>query len=108
MNIRKSYKEVLDDLLKKEKISKQTYFKVEPIGCKPGILYGLSKVRKQLVDGLPKVRPILSAIGTAGYGLSKFLTPILNRVVVGPYTILNSFTFNKEVLQQDSNLLRMK
>ena len=105
INVRKSFKTVLDDLLKKGKISQQTFFKIDPIGCKPGILYGLSKVHKILVNGLPKMRPILSAIGTAGYGLSKFLVPILDCVAIGPYTILNSFSFNKEVLQQDPSLI---
>ena len=104
-NVRKSFKKVLNDLLKKEKISIQTFFKLDPIGCKPGILYGLSKVHKTLVGGIPKMRPILSAIGTAAYGLSKFLVPILNSIAIGPYTILNSFSFNKEVLLQDPSLV---
>ena len=105
INVRKSFKTVLDKLLKEQKISQQTFFRVDPIGCKPGVLYGLSKVHKTLVSGLPKMRPILSAIGTAGYGLSKFLVPILSTVAHGPYTIVNNFTFNQEIVQQDPNLV---
>ena len=91
----------LDELRLRDKISQQTYFKLDPIGCKPGVLYGLSKVHKTLVQGLPKMRPILSALGTASFGLSKFLLPILDCVATGPHTISNYFSFNKEVLQQD-------
>ena len=103
-NIRKSFKTVLDDLLTKKKISQQTFFKLDPVGCRPGILYGLSKVHKALVRGIPKMRPILSAIGTASYNLSKFLVPLMETIAVGPYTISNSFSFNKEILKQDSSL----
>ena len=63
------------------------------------------EVHKSLVRGIPKIRPILSAIGTAAYGLSKFLVPLLENVAIGPYTIKNSFSFNQEVLQQDSSLV---
>ena len=65
----------------------------------------ISKVHKSLDRGLPKMRPILSAIGTAPYNLAKFLIPILSALVKGPYSIINSFTFNKEVLKQDPNLV---
>ena len=41
--------------------------KLNPVGSRTGILYGLSKVHKTLVNGLPKMRPILSAIGTVSY-----------------------------------------
>ena len=105
INVRIAYKEVLDDLLRKGKISQQTFWKLDHIGCKPEVLYGLSKVHKSLVNGLPKLRPILSAIGTASYNLSKFLIPILSCLVNGPYTIVNSFSINKEVQQQDPNFV---
>ena len=104
-NVRKTFKGVLDKLLANGKISKQTFYKLDPIGCKPGVLYGLSKVHKALVHGIPKLRPILSAIGTSAYGLSKFLVPLMESIATGPYTILNSFSFNKEVLQQDPSLV---
>ena len=51
------------------------------------------------------MRPILSVIGTASYNLSKFLVPILSCLVNGTYTIVNSFSFNKEVQQQDPTLV---
>jgi len=105
VNVRESYKSFLNGLLAKGKISQQTFYKVEPVGHKPGILYGLAKVHKSLVNGIPKMRPILSAIGTAGYGLSKFLVPILKTIAEGPYTILKTFSFSQEILKQDPTLI---
>ena len=96
---------VLSKLLKEKKISQKEFDTLNPIGSRPGILYGLSKVHKPLVDGLPKIRPILSAIGTAGYNLAKFLIPMLSGVANGPLSISNNFEFNKQVLEQDPSLI---
>ena len=93
INVRNAYKEVLDELLRKGKISQQTYWKLDAIGCIPDVLYGLRTVHKSLVNGLPKMRPILSAIGTASYNLYKFLVPILICLVTGTCTIVNSFCY---------------
>ena len=105
INVRNVYNEVLDVLLRKGKISQQTFWKLDPIGCIPVVLYGLSKVHNSLLNGPPKMRPILSAIGSASYNLFKFLVPILSCLVNGPYTIVNSFSFNKKVQQQDPTLV---
>ena len=105
LNQQERFKVVLDALLASGKISNQEFNKLNPVGSKPGVLYGLSKVHKPLVGGLPKVRPILSAIGTAGYNLAKFLVPILNPIAVGPYGITNSFVFHKEILNQNASLV---
>ena len=91
-------------MLKKGKISASEFEKLNPVGSRPGILYGLSKVHKPLVNGLPKMRPILSAIGTAAYSVAKFLVPILAPIANGPSSITNSFEFNKELSDQDSSL----
>ena len=104
LNLEKKFKTILNNLLKNGKISTQQFNKLNPVGSRPGVLYGLSKVHKALVAGLPKFRPILSAIGTAGYNLAKFLVPILNPIANGPYSITNSFLFNKEILDQNASL----
>ena len=65
-------------LLKNEEISgKTTYKKIKPVVSRPGILYGLGKVQKEIKNGLPPFRPILSGIGTPVYKLATFLPPFL-------------------------------
>ena len=52
----------------KRSISEQLYKELYPRGSQPSIMYGLSKIYKPLLNNLPKLRPILSAINTATYG----------------------------------------
>ena len=97
-------REVIDNLYKSNKILKHQHDKMYPIGSRPGILYGLGKVHKPLIDGHPKFRPILSAIGTSTYNLAKFLNPILCEITTNEYTVSNSFAFAREIRDQDSTL----
>ena len=53
-----------------------TYDKLYVSGSNLGILYGLPKVHK---EGFP-IRPILSACNTPGYGLGKYLVPIISPI----------------------------
>ena len=53
------------------------YKKLQPVGSKPGTLYGLCKVHKQKIGPCPPFHPILSAIQTTTYGLAKHLVSIL-------------------------------
>ena len=94
----------LKKLFKEGKISKRQYDYLYPIGSKPGILYGLGKVHKALVNGIPKFRPILSSLGTCSYKLAKFLVPLLKSITVNEFTITDSFEFGKEVLNKDADL----
>ena len=43
-------------------LSAKQYKKIKVVGSRPGVLYGLCKVHKTIVDVCPLVRPILSAI----------------------------------------------
>ena len=73
-------------------------------GSRFGILYGLCKVHKQLVDNCPPFRPIMSAIKTPTYNLAKFLVPLLEPITTNMYTVKNSFEFSKEIVDQDAGL----
>ena len=55
-------------------------------------------------DPVPPFRPILSAIGTCNYNLAKFFGPILKQFTINKYKVKDSFSFCKEILDQDPNL----
>ena len=84
--------------------SEKVYNSIASTGTKPGILYGLPKIHKSLVNNLPKFRPIISMTGTPTYKLSKFLVPIIDPITRNEYTVKDSFTFAKEVVEFDSTL----
>ena len=92
-------------LLKDEEIiDKVTYKNIKPVGSRPGVLYGLGKVHKEINNGLPPFRPILSAIGTPTYKLAKLLLPFLTPLTQNEYTVTDSFHFAEEICKQDPNL----
>ena len=78
-------------------IDEKTYWKLFPQGSQPGRLYGNAKVHKPVINGLPKFRPILSAIGTTSYKIAKFLVPILKPLETNKYVTKDSFAFAEEV-----------
>ena len=84
--------------------TEKQYKSIAPTGTKPGILYGLPKIHKALVNNLPKFRPIISMIATPTYKLSKFFVPIIEPITTNEYTVKDSFSFAKEVVDFDSSL----
>ena len=68
----------LTNFLKKVKksISEQLYKELYPRGSQPGIMYGLSKIHKPLINNFPKLHHILSAINTATCSWAKFFVPL--------------------------------
>ena len=76
-NLEKKITSDLKLLKDEEIIDKATYKNIKPVGSRPFVLYGLGKVHKEINNGLPPFRPILSAIGTPIYKLAKFLLPFL-------------------------------
>ena len=48
----------------KSSVATDLYKRLYPQGSQAGIMYGLSKIHKPLVNGFPKLRPILLAINT--------------------------------------------
>ena len=69
-----------------------------PSVSKPGVLYGFAKIHKPLEDGTPSFPPILSATGTPIYNLAKFCDQLLKPLSSNDYTIKDSFSFTKKVL----------
>ncbi|XP_057292667.1 uncharacterized protein LOC130621400 [Hydractinia symbiolongicarpus] len=97
--LRNSYRSLLNNSY----IDETTYKKLCPSGSNPGVLYGLAKVHKPCVNGVPKFRPILSAIGTPTYKLANFLVPKLVSLTINDYTVKDSFSFASEIVQQNPN-----
>ena len=94
----------LRKLHNKGALSDKDYAKLSPCGSSPSILYGLSKVHKDVVDNSPKLRPILSAINTPTYNLSKYLAKILEPFTTNEYTAKDTFSFADEIRNQNSSL----
>ena len=65
---------------------------------------GLSKIHKPLVNGFPKLRPILSAINTGTYKWAKCFVPLLKPFTSNNYAVKDSFDFVKDITQQSSKL----
>ena len=75
------------------------------MGSNPGILYGLCKVHKTVVDVCLPFRPILSAIGTPTYKLAKYLVPKLASITANEFSVKDSFCFAEEIVNQNSNFI---
>ena len=80
--------DVLTKIKFKKIISEKKYEDLYPVGSSPAILY----------DGVPPLWPIFSAISTAIYKLSKFLT-------LNEYTIKDLFSFAEELSNYVSNMI---
>ena len=66
----KSEKKVIDQIKRLEhegKISEKEYELIYPRGSRPSVLYKSQKAHKAVINNCPKVRPILSTIGTRTY-----------------------------------------
>ena len=84
---------LLRKLQKEGAINEYTFHSLYSSGSQPGIMYGLPKVHKPEVP----LRPILSAIGTHNYNISKFLVPILAPITMSEFCVKDSFSFAKEL-----------
>ena len=82
-------------------ISEETRRSLKPVGTKPGIMYGICKVKKDIISACLPFWFILSAINTCTYKLAKFLVPILKSLTSNVYTVKDSFDFAEEIVEQD-------
>ena len=102
INQEKRVENILKKLVASNSISEETRRSLKPVGTRPGIMYGLCKVHKDIIDNCLPFRPILSAINTPIYKLAKFLVPISKFLTSNEYEIKNSFDFAEEIVEQDS------
>ena len=78
----------------KEKIffNEIEYDKLYPSGSAPARIYGTPKMHKfSSSDSFPKLRPIVSSIGTFNYNLTRFLCDLLSPLVPNDYSCKDIF-----------------
>ena len=75
LNFQVNHEKLINEILKRLKssgsLSYKQYKKIKAVRSRPGVLYGLCKVHKVIVDVCPPFRPILSAIGAPTYKTAK-------------------------------------
>ena len=80
VNHEKRMNEYLKSLKSSGAVCAEQHKKIKAVRSRPGVLYGLCKVHKNIVDRSPPFRPILSAIGTPLYKFAECLVPRMNSV----------------------------
>ena len=69
-----------------------------PSGSAPARVYGTPKMHKfSLSDSFPKLRPIVSSIGTFNYNLARFLCDLLSPLVPNDYSGQDTFSFVSQI-----------
>ena len=90
---KKEVDNLLSELVEKRSLSEAQRERLSPDGPNPARLYGLPKIHKPLVNGLPKCRPIISQIGSPTYKIAKFLLEFVQPCTTNEYTIKDTFHF---------------
>ena len=74
------------------------YDKLYPSGSAPARIYGTPKMHKfSPSDSFPKLRPIVSSIGTFNYNLARFLCDLLSPLVPNDYSCKDTFSFVSQI-----------
>ena len=87
----KLVKLVLKDLQNKENITEVDCKHLYPCGSRPGILYGMAKVYKPVINRCPSLLPILSATNTLSYKPARLLVPLLTPLTSNDFTMKDAF-----------------
>ena len=103
INHEKRINEILKSLKSAGSLSDTQYKKIKIVGSRSGVYDGLCKVHEAIVDVCPPFRPILSAIETLTYKMVTFLVPLLSCLTINKFTVKDSFSFPKEIVEQDSS-----
>ena len=69
-----------------------------PSGSAPVCIYGTPKMHEfSSSDSFPKLRPIVSSIGTFNYNLARFLCDLLSPLVPNNYSCKDTFSFVSQI-----------
>ena len=75
------------------------YDKFYPSGPAPAPIYDTPKMHKfSSSDSLPKLRPIVSSIGTFNYNLADFLCDLLLPLIPNDYSCKDTFSFVSQIM----------
>ena len=93
-----SLQRFLRKLKQKNFFNENEYDKLYPSGSAPARIYGTPKIHKfSPSDSFPKLRPIVSSIGTFNYDLARFLYDLLSRLVPNDYSCKGTFSFASQI-----------
>ena len=75
--------------------------KLYPSGSAPARIYGTPRMHGfTFSDLFPKIRPIVSSIGTFNSNLARFLCDLFSRLVLHDYSRKNTFSFASQIKMQ--------
>ena len=84
--------------LKKKIFNENEYDKLYPSGSAPARIYGIPKMYKfSSSDSFPKLRLIVSSIGTFNYNLVRFLCDLRSPLVTNDYSCKDTFSFVSQI-----------
>ena len=93
-----SLQRFLHKLKQKNLFNEIEYDKLYPSGSAPARIYGTPKMHKfSSSDSFPKLRPIVSFIGTFNYNLARFLSDLLSSLVPNDYSCKDTFSFVSQI-----------
>ena len=93
-----SLQRFLSKLKQKNFFNENQYDKLYPSGSAPARIYGTPKMYKfSSSDTFPKIRPIVSFIGTFNYDLARFLCDLLSPLVPDDYSSKDTFSFVSQI-----------
>ena len=88
----------LHKLKQKNVFSENEYDKLYPSGSAPARIYGTPKMYKfSSSDSFPKLRPIVSSIGTFNYNLAHFPCDLFSFLVPNDYPFKDTFSFVSQI-----------
>ena len=93
-----SLQRFLQKLKQKNFFNENEYDKLYPSGSAPARIYGTPEMHKfSSSDSFPKLRLIVSSIGTFNYNLARFLCDFLSPLVPNDYSCKDTFSFVSQI-----------
>ena len=98
MKCEASLQRFLCKLKQKNVFNEIEYDNLYPSGSAAARIYGTPKMRKlSSSDSFPKLRPIVSSIGTLNYNLPRFLCDLLSPLVPNDCSCRDTFSFVSQI-----------